>query len=229
MRRSLAFLLLCLLPAGWALAAPVPALPQPDEDLGLLDFGQTPFSDQASHCVLLRPLTPAAQGLALWSLRSAAALGGATAAEAPGEQLLGIRLGIQVEGRDAAWVSATAQDYPRWSLTQARGLSLSVEVATVFPATDVVLLVASFKNNSGASLKARPWLRLDLAGRTDWALAPEPGGALLKADGSARGGFGVGKRPILTGPDSTGGEVEYGEKVAGTWDSEVERVLAPVA
>jgi hypothetical protein len=181
-------LLLLLLPV-LAFSAPVPAPAQPDEDLGLLDFGQTPFSDQASHCVLLRPLSPTVQSLGLWNLRSAQALGGATAAEAADEQLLGLRLGIQLEGQDAAWITATAQDSPRWSLTQAQGLSLSVEVATVFPATDMVLLVASFKNTGSASLKARPWLRLDLAGHSDWQLAPEPGGALLKADRSARLGL----------------------------------------
>lgn len=42
-----------------------------------------------------------------------------------------------------------------------------------------------------------------------------------KATGSARGGFEVGTRPVLTGPDSTGGEKEYGKRVAGTWEQEV--------
>jgi ectoine hydroxylase-related dioxygenase (phytanoyl-CoA dioxygenase family) len=51
----------------------------------------------------------------------------------------------------------------------------------------------------------------------------------VKANGSAIGGFDVSNRPILTGPVSTGGEREYGEKVAGTWDAEVERLLTPVA
>lgn len=50
----------------------------------------------------------------------------------------------------------------------------------------------------------------------------------VKASGTARGGFDLGSRPILTGPDSTGGEREYGEKIAGTWVSEVERMLVPV-
>ena len=43
-------------------------------------------------------------------------------------------------------------------------------------------------------------------------------------DGEAKGGFGIGKRPILTGPDASGGEQEYGVRVAGTWEQEVERV-----
>jgi len=33
-------------------------------------------------------------------------------------------------------------------------------------------------------------------------------------------------RPHLTGPEATGGEREYGIRVVGTWDREVERVLA---
>lgn len=33
-------------------------------------------------------------------------------------------------------------------------------------------------------------------------------------------------RPYLTGPNATGGEREYGVKVAGTWEQEVERVLS---
>ncbi len=44
--------------------------------------------------------------------------------------------------------------------------------------------------------------------------------------GVARGGFEPGKRPILTGENATGGEAEYGERIAGTWDAQVERVLS---
>lgn len=44
-------------------------------------------------------------------------------------------------------------------------------------------------------------------------------------DGEAVGGFGVGKRPVLTGPDADGGESVYEEKVGGTWPGEVARVL----
>lgn len=33
-------------------------------------------------------------------------------------------------------------------------------------------------------------------------------------------------RPHLTGPDATGGQAEYGEVVAGTWEREVERTLS---
>jgi phytanoyl-CoA hydroxylase len=43
--------------------------------------------------------------------------------------------------------------------------------------------------------------------------------------GHARGGFEPGKRPFLTGPEATGGEKEYGVRVAGTWEPEVDRVL----
>ena len=45
------------------------------------------------------------------------------------------------------------------------------------------------------------------------------------ANGTARGGFEPGKRPYLTGPHATGGEKEYGERVAGTWENEVAKVL----
>jgi ectoine hydroxylase-related dioxygenase (phytanoyl-CoA dioxygenase family) len=45
--------------------------------------------------------------------------------------------------------------------------------------------------------------------------------------GTARGGFEPGKRPLLTGPGSSGGEQEYGKRIAGTWDDEVARALVP--
>lgn len=45
-------------------------------------------------------------------------------------------------------------------------------------------------------------------------------------DGEARGGFPLGKRPFLTGPAATGGEREYGARVAGTWEREVARLLS---
>ncbi len=44
-------------------------------------------------------------------------------------------------------------------------------------------------------------------------------------DDQAKGGFAGSKRPHLTGPNATGGEREYGAKIAGTWDTEVSRVL----
>jgi len=36
--------------------------------------------------------------------------------------------------------------------------------------------------------------------------------------GTAHGGFEVDKRPWLTGPNATGGEKEYGRKIAGEWE-----------
>lgn len=33
--------------------------------------------------------------------------------------------------------------------------------------------------------------------------------------------------PILTGPDATGGEKEYGQMIAGTWAAEIAQVMAP--
>jgi ectoine hydroxylase-related dioxygenase (phytanoyl-CoA dioxygenase family) len=47
-----------------------------------------------------------------------------------------------------------------------------------------------------------------------------------RVDGTAQAGFVPGMRPYLSGPDATGGEREYGVKVGGTWEQEVERVLA---
>jgi ectoine hydroxylase-related dioxygenase (phytanoyl-CoA dioxygenase family) len=47
-----------------------------------------------------------------------------------------------------------------------------------------------------------------------------------EVDQEARGGFTYGKRPYLTGPQASGGMDEYGVRVAGTWEAEVERVLA---
>ncbi len=44
-------------------------------------------------------------------------------------------------------------------------------------------------------------------------------------DGHAQGGFGLGKRPVLTGTEASGGVREYGEMVAGTWDAEIEKTL----
>jgi hypothetical protein len=33
------------------------------------------------------------------------------------------------------------------------------------------------------------------------------------------------KRPYLSGPNATGGEAEYGEVVAGTWETLVQKAL----
>ena len=44
---------------------------------------------------------------------------------------------------------------------------------------------------------------------------------------AAHGGFAEEKRPYLTGPQATGGEREYGIRIAGTWEQEVEKVLTP--
>ncbi len=44
--------------------------------------------------------------------------------------------------------------------------------------------------------------------------------------GTALAGFAREKRPILTGAEATGGVREYGVQIAGTWEAEVERVLA---
>lgn len=44
-------------------------------------------------------------------------------------------------------------------------------------------------------------------------------------DGQATSGFEVGKRPMLTGEKASGGLNEFGVKVAGTWDQEVEQAL----
>lgn len=49
----------------------------------------------------------------------------------------------------------------------------------------------------------------------------------LNADqnGTAISGFEPGKRPVLTGPDATGGKREYGVTVAGTWKEKVGRAV----
>jgi phytanoyl-CoA hydroxylase len=48
-------------------------------------------------------------------------------------------------------------------------------------------------------------------------------------DQHAVSGFEPGKRPVLTGPNATGGQREYGQRIAGTWESEVARVLTSQA
>lgn len=50
-----------------------------------------------------------------------------------------------------------------------------------------------------------------------------------QVSGHAQGGFAYEKRPYLTGAQASGGEREYGVRVAGTWDSEIERALAAAA
>ncbi len=42
----------------------------------------------------------------------------------------------------------------------------------------------------------------------------------------AAGGFAPDARPVLSGPESSGGEREYGEKIAGTWPARVQEALA---
>lgn len=44
-------------------------------------------------------------------------------------------------------------------------------------------------------------------------------------DETAQSGYELGKRPYLTGNDSSGGMKEHGVQVAGTWEQEVQRVL----
>src|SRR4051812_49294163 len=66
---------LCLW-AAWAGACGLRAdEPEDLADRNLLDYGVTPFSDHASHVVLLRK----GPGLAAWQLRSAWALGAPSA------------------------------------------------------------------------------------------------------------------------------------------------------
>lgn len=47
-------------------------------------------------------------------------------------------------------------------------------------------------------------------------------------DECAQSGFARGKRPLLSGPEASGGVREYGVPVAGTWDAEIEKALAQV-
>lgn len=44
-------------------------------------------------------------------------------------------------------------------------------------------------------------------------------------NGEARSGFEVAKRAVLTGPEARGGEDIYGEKICGTWEAEVQKLL----
>ena len=44
-------------------------------------------------------------------------------------------------------------------------------------------------------------------------------------DGVAREGFELGKRPILSGENASGGEQEYGVRIEGTWEAEIDRAL----
>ena len=44
--------------------------------------------------------------------------------------------------------------------------------------------------------------------------------------GQALAGFDLDKRPILTGANATGGEREYGVRIAGTWENEVNNISA---
>ncbi len=46
----------------------------------------------------------------------------------------------------------------------------------------------------------------------------------IEANAKARGG--LSRRPVLTGPNATGGEAEYGLRIAGTWPREVENALS---
>jgi ectoine hydroxylase-related dioxygenase (phytanoyl-CoA dioxygenase family) len=46
----------------------------------------------------------------------------------------------------------------------------------------------------------------------------------VEANESARGGTSL--KPLLSGPNATGGEAEFGKRIAGTWEAEVESALA---
>ncbi len=47
----------------------------------------------------------------------------------------------------------------------------------------------------------------------------------LTCDAHASSKGASGRKPILTGPDASDGQKEYGERIAGTWKAEVEQVL----
>ena len=44
----------------------------------------------------------------------------------------------------------------------------------------------------------------------------------LNAGADFKSGQGIAKRPVLTGPSATGGQAEFGVRIEGTWDAEVE-------
>jgi ectoine hydroxylase-related dioxygenase (phytanoyl-CoA dioxygenase family) len=44
-------------------------------------------------------------------------------------------------------------------------------------------------------------------------------------DGHAQGGFSLGKRPYLSGPEASGGMKEYGVDIRDTWEQEIEKAL----
>lgn len=46
----------------------------------------------------------------------------------------------------------------------------------------------------------------------------------VEANQNARGGGKI--KPLLSGPNATGGEAEFGKRIAGTWEGEVERALS---
>lgn len=142
------------------------AAQSPGYDKNLLDYGLTPFSDRASHGVLLRPLSER-QPLARWTLRSAWAWGADSRLPHPGKDLFTLRLGLNLAASNGKtetleWGLEQAEDCPRWTYEQWKSQDnrrpVTAEVVTLFPETDCALLLATFKNTSFQKLKVFPYL-----------------------------------------------------------------------
>lgn len=144
--------------AKGAKRAPKAAVPAFD-DLNLADWRRQPFSDHASHGVLIRREA----GFLGWSLRSAFAFGSQAAAPHPAKGLLDLALELQVEGEAQPRFAAqgvTLNSYPRWAEESAQDGPLRAEAVTVFSGEDVVVAAANIKNTSKQALRLRPRLRI---------------------------------------------------------------------
>lgn len=135
------------------------------DDRNLADWRLQPFSDYASHGVLLRE----SSGLWGWTLRSAKAFGSQAAQPHPAKDLLRLRVELRVEGesvpRFAAAAALSFTSFPRWSEESGVDGPLKVEAVTAFAATDVVVAALNVRNAGPKALRLRPCLRLQREGR----------------------------------------------------------------
>jgi hypothetical protein len=137
-------------------AAPKPA---PVADVELLSWAEAPFTDWASHGVLLRR-QPA--GLLAWRLRSAFAFGSQAAQPHPAKDLFDVRLQWKVEGEAAprAFDAVTLKSGSRWAQESAEEGGLKAESVLLYSATDAVVAATSVTNIGRKPLRVRPWLRI---------------------------------------------------------------------
>jgi hypothetical protein len=140
--------------------AAVAVAPAAAFETDLLDWSQVPFSDQASHIVLVRQ----PQGLAAWTLRSSFAFGSQAALPHPAKDLFNVQLQWKVEGDPTPHFAAAKPElksYPHWVVESAQEGDLKADLVTLYSNTDCVVIAGTVTNTGSKPLRVRPVIKLN--------------------------------------------------------------------